>query len=79
MPVFLTAGSDAPLTNPGFFGSLLHAAESSDTLDRQTVAERRGKVQLLDAYAAAVLADRCTPLRHPNDIVLLAVADLHAA
>ena len=77
VPVFLPAGGGAPQTNPEFYGSLLHAAESPDTLDRQTVAERRGKVKLLDVCAATVLAERCTPLRHPNDIVLLAVADLH--
>ena len=78
VPVFLPEGRDAALPNPDFFGSLLHAsAGPADAPDPGTVAERRGRRARLDECAAAVLAERCTPLRHPNDLVLLAAADLY--
>ena len=79
VPVFLPAGSDAALPNPEFFGSLLHASgDAAVAPDPGPVDERRGTLKRLDDCAAAVLAERCTPLRHPNDLVLLAAADLCA-
>ena len=79
VPVFLPAGNDAALPNPDFFGSLLHASDDpADAPDPGTVAERRGTLKRLDECAAVVLAERCTALRHPNDLVLLAAADLYA-
>ena len=78
VPVFLPTGSQAALPNPDFFGSLLHAADDpASAPDPEPVASRRGTVKQLDECAATVLAERCTPLRHPNDLVLLAAADLH--
>ena len=80
VPVFLPTNGDAAFPNPGFFGSLLHASdEPSGAPAMQPVADRHGTLKQLDTCAAAVLAERCTPLRHPNDLVLLAAADLHAA
>ena len=78
VPVFLPSGSDAALPNPDFFGSLLHASDDpASAPDPGPVANRRGTLKQLDEGAAAVLAERCTPLRHPNDLVLLATADLY--
>jgi len=79
VPVFLPAGHDTALANPDFFGSLLHASRSpADAAEPEPPAGRRGTLKRLEACAATVLAERCTPLRHPNDLVLLAAADLHA-
>ena len=78
VPVFLPSGSDAALPNPDFFGSLLHASDDpASAPDPGPVANRRSTLKQLDEGAAAVLAERCTPLRHPNDLVLLATADLY--
>ena len=77
LPVFLPAGGGAALPNPDFFGSLLHASGTSEVApDHPPSSERQSTLKRLDAYAAEALAERCTPLRHPNDIVLLATADL---
>ena len=79
VPVFLPAGRDVALPNPDFFGSLLHGFDDpSDALAREPMVDRRVALTQLDACASEVLAERCTPLRHPNDLVLLAAADLHA-
>lgn len=78
LPVFLPSQSEAALPNPDFFGSLLHASGTADAVpDHPSASERKGVLERLDACAAEVLAERCTPLRHPNDMVLLATADLH--
>ena len=78
-PVFLPADRDAALPNPEFFGTLLHASPNpADAPDPGPAAKRRGTLERLATCAAAVLAKRCTQLRHPNDLVLLAAADLHA-
>ena len=80
VPVFLPTGSDAAVSNPGFFGHLLHAAdEPASTPSSGANVTRRDALKRLDECAAAVLAERCTALRHPNDLVLLAAADLHNA
>lgn len=79
VPVFLPAGRDVALPNPDFFGSLLHGFDDpSDALAREPMVDRRVALTQLGACASEVLAERCTPLRHPNDLVLLAAADLHA-
>ena len=79
VPVFLPAGRDVALPNPDFFGTLLHGFDDpSDALAREPMVDRRVALTQLDACASEVLAERCTPLRHPNDLVLLAAADLHA-
>lgn len=80
VPVFLPASGDAAFPNPSFFGSLLHASNGPPGAPAmQPVPDRHDTLKQLDTCAAAVLAERCTPLRHPNDLVLLAAADLHAA
>ncbi|MCY3839830.1 MAG: helicase-related protein [Gammaproteobacteria bacterium] len=77
VPVFLSTGSEAALPNPDFFGSLLHSSDAPASAPHPgPVVGRRETLKRLDECAAAVLAERCTPLRHPNDLVLLAAADL---
>ena len=77
VPVFLPTGSVEALPNPDFFWLLLLASDSPASAPHAgPVVERRETLKRLDQCAAAVLAERCTPLRHPNDLVLLAAADL---
>ena len=77
LPIFLPKDGQQEIINPDFFGSLLikpvehHAQPSTaNTEERQKLLKR------LEQRAHAELASRCTALRHPNDIVLLATADL---
>ncbi len=78
VPVFLPTGSETALPNPDFFGSLLHSsAGPASAPNSGPPIKRRETLKRLDECAAAALAERCTPLRHPNDLVLLAAADLH--
>lgn len=80
VPVFLPASGGAPVPNPDFFGSLLHESDHStsatDPVAGAAQNQRRELLGKLDTCAGAELADRCTPLRHPNDLVLVAAADL---
>ena len=79
LSVFLPESGNDGISNAGFFGSLLVAP--SQQLRRSNVgSEACRKVRLDDlmGVAEAELANRCSPLRHPNDIVLLAAADLVA-
>ena len=77
LPVFLPEKGRKPAANPGFFGSLLvEAPERCVPPDSPDINVRRSILELLDDLAHAELAGRCTTLRHPNDLVLLATADL---
>ena len=77
LPVFLPENCRQPTTNPGFFGSLLlEPPERLVQPDSPDIGVRRNILKLLDTTAHAELAGRCTTLRHPNDVVLLATADL---
>ena len=77
LPVFLPSDGNRASPNPAFFGSLLREqARSSEVPQDVAMANRRKKLQRLDASVQNALAARCTSLRHPNDYVLLAAADL---
>ena len=77
LPVFLPEKGQDATANPSFFGSLLvEAAERSVQPDSPKIDVRRNILKVLDNLAHAELAGRCTTLRHPNDVVLLATADL---
>ena len=78
LPVFLAADAEAATPNPDFFGSMLHEPREpiANTGPAPGTANRAETLKRLDRCAGAELADRCTPLRHPNDLVLLAAADL---
>ena len=75
LPVFLPAGAGQCSINPGFFADLLTDPAVSAPPD---AASLRNVKPLLDKRADAELARRCTDLRHPNDFVLVAVADITA-
>ena len=80
VPVFLPTDGSAAVANPDFFGSLLH--ESEGGADRPMPAApardyRREALERMEHCAGGELRGRCTALRHPNDVVLLASADLH--
>ncbi len=77
IPIFLPEDKEVPVANPTFFGSLLYESvrgnTSSDTANAQG---RNQRLSRLVRHAHLELASRCTTLRHPNDVVLLATADL---
>ena len=77
LTVFLSERSSDAELNPDFFGHLLHQADASRTRERDIDPSARGtRLNILDDAAQRRLSSRCTPLRHPNDLVLLATADL---
>lgn len=83
LPVFLPAGSSNAEQNPSFFGHLLnetheHAGKSYASAPQARVDQqaRVDRLELLDLAVERRLANRCTALRHPNDSVLLATADI---
>ena len=80
VPIFLPAGGTTAMANPGFFGSLLLEAQpgvsrrSGPSYGRD---DRRRALKRMGHLVAAELKDRCTGLRHPNDMVLLAASEVH--
>ena len=80
VPVFLPPDGSTALANPDFFGSLLHESEKGADRPRPAAPAhdyRREELERMKRCAGGELRDRCTALRHPNDVVLLASADLH--
>ena len=59
-----------------FDSVLLHPSEACTPLNAFNTNRRQEILELLDQTAQDELASRCTILRHPNNVVLLAVADL---
>lgn len=77
LPIFLPDDGRSPIANPDFFGSLLLEARESRARPYSSIAaERSNSLKRLEGCAHSELARLCTPLRHPNDIVLLSVADV---
>ena len=79
LSVFLPRNGGEAIVNPDFFGKVIDGQEgnfSRPYLVNPT--ERQQLLDLLSERANAELASRRTILRHPNDIVLLATADLTA-
>ena len=77
LPVFLPENDVQPLPNPEFFGSLiLGPIESCEPMTASDVKARAENLKRLDLSSHSELALRCTSLRHPNDVVLLAAVDL---
>ncbi len=76
IPIFLTERGRTT-SNPEFFNSLLTdngaTPEPEDSADH-----RKRRLDSLNQTAHDQLATRCSLLRHPNDVVLLAMADLMA-
>ena len=77
LPVFLPHGQQEAIINPSLFGPLLvNRAESPAPTCQFDILKNRTLLEHLDKGAHSELALRSTSLRHPNDIVLLAAADL---
>ena len=79
LSVFLPESSQEAISNPNFFGNVLvDQAENHNQPTSANPAERKKILDCLNERANAELASRRTMLRHPNDMVLLATADLTA-
>ena len=77
IPIFLPEDMEVPVANPPFFGSLLYeSVHGNIILDSANAQERNRTLRRLVKHANVELANRCTALRHPNDVVLLAAADI---
>ena len=80
LPVLLPASGGQTVINPGFFADLLATpAVSGRPSNPAKPSDRQEMSQTLMQRAETELAARCTGLRHPNDVVLLAEADIVAA
>lgn len=77
LPVFLPEDSQQCNINPDFFTDLLATPAVSSAPFSLTSQQRIQ--QLLQERANNELARRCTELRHPNDIVLLGIANITAS
>ncbi len=77
IPIFTERGSARAGANPDFFGSLLRSeAVSAGHVDQTPPNVRRDTLKRMKTRAEAELARRCSEFRHPNDLVLLAAADI---
>ena len=76
--IYLPLSSDTVAANPGFFGSMLTQGQATIPLPTLEAgqAERSQILSKMRARAEEELAAKCTALRHPNDVVLLAAADI---
>ena len=79
LSVFLPQGSPYTSNNPPFFSSLLRDGVKSEARpSTDNASERKAVLERLEEVADRELAARCTALRHPNDVVLIAAADVIA-
>lgn len=79
LSVFLPRNSQKAIVNPDFFGNVMVGQEAILCQPNSVNgAERQQLLNTLKKRADGELAGRRTKLRHPNDIVLLATADLTA-
>lgn len=77
LPAFLPEGGEKAIAYPDFFWQVLLESPGADgSLGSNQPAATAKVQQLLRECADAELESRCTPLRHPNDIVLLASATI---
>ena len=77
VPIFLEHNNPKTTANPDFFGPLIaNRSDPADPPDVNTPTERRDRLQSLELAAENELAAQCTKFRHPNDVVLLAAADI---
>ncbi len=77
LPVFLPKNGKQAETNPRFFAHLIsQPMNSCKPVSSVNTTKRAKALALLDKQADKHLASRSTTLRHPNQLVLLATADL---
>lgn len=78
LPVFLPDGADTAVPNPAFFHDFLLSTPGSDGASSASgLALNEERLELAKRCAEEELAARCTERRHPNDVVLLACAELY--
>ncbi|MXZ90808.1 MAG: DEAD/DEAH box helicase [Chloroflexi bacterium] len=77
LPIFLPDGTKQTVVNPAFFIDLLTTPAVGTTPSHPVNPDdRRDISRILAQCADDELGRRCTELRHPNDAVLLAEADI---
>lgn len=76
IPILLTEKGRC-ISNPEFFNSLLTASGMMPN-PKDNSDDRKRRLDALSQKAHDELAARCSLLRHPNDVVLLAMADLRS-
>ena len=81
MSVFRPHGGGLLEVDPDFFGSLLMRRQQDDdgsanAIIESSIERRTEALAQMDERANEELARRCTVLRHPNDVVMLAAADV---
>lgn len=77
--IYVPADGGPPETNPAFIADLLTKVEQGDPGSPRpaaSLAERAHVLERMRCVAEQELASKCSGLRHPNDVVLLAAADL---
>ena len=77
VPIFLKQGAIVASANPDFFGPLIaNGARATSPPNLGGPEERQHRLRLLNSAAEIELEAQCTRFRHPNDVVLLASADI---
>lgn len=77
IPIFLREEGQHSIVDPVVFGELMvNPACEPDINQCDGLSVRVRRLERLSETANTELANRCTLLRHPNDIVLLAAADV---
>ena len=79
LPIFLSTGDRQTVINPDFFADLITTPAESGAASPAYLGNKRDIRDTLDKRANTELANRCTELRHPNGIVLLAEAHITEA
>ncbi len=76
---YIEHGGDRAVVNPGFFRSMLTQQQTGaeSPAIRGSQAERTEILSKARSCAEGELEAKCSTFRHPNDVVLLAVADMH--
>ena len=78
LPVFLPQGTEEAVPHSELLNHMLTNSVSSQTTHSFNQAEWQDSLKYMADCAELELSNRCTPLRHPNDIILLAKANLVA-
>jgi superfamily II DNA or RNA helicase len=79
LPIFLPTGGQQTIINPAFFADLLTTPAGTGGTSPANSDDNRNIGQMLRQRAETELANRCTELRHPNGLVLLAQAHITEA
>ncbi len=77
IPIFLNSGKEDAVVEPSMFEQMVvrRSVECSEC-DLDDTETRKQRLSVIKEAADNELARRCTELRHPNDVILLAAADI---